>query len=395
MYKKIANENLFYLYSVLISIAFLTQPIGLRIYNISYALLLFSLNILINLKSGININKISIIFTPLFLILIIDYIYSFDNRLLAIIICLAYVILNSQIKITYRNFIYIITSIYLVSIFLLLYGVYGYIYGSELINTYNPNGLLGIIGYYEFSIGYIPGGRNTDVLYLCTGLIIGIYFIMQDKLKLINGAMCCIFLIAIIGTSSRGAWISLFLSLIILLRLRLLIYIIYPILSIGLIYIFSSILDNYINVSLNTFLSIFGYESTITAYKPSNNERVDIIYDNIDRFFDMPYGRGLSSLADYNAEYNYKYNNNWVISENSYLDIIVGFGIYGIFIIIYIISVAVKLIIKSGDDSLRLVQSIITLVIISALFNDLLNFYYYYFLIATSLAYINYRDYEE
>lgn len=161
-------------------------------------------------KFKINFDKI-IIALPLFILFIISLINYTQIGILIdlkisyylLLIIISYIFFDLQKK----DLEFFLLVLIYGSFFLILYGLYGWFNGGENINDWGIN-------YFYFGYTYLPSTRNEDSFIFLIGYLLTLYFLFFEKknkkmIFLINQLN----LIAIILSFSRGAYLSLIITL--------------------------------------------------------------------------------------------------------------------------------------------------------------------------------------
>jgi O-antigen ligase len=223
--------------------------------------------------------------------------------------------------------------LYLSSIFIFLYGVYGFFnwdVGEFIQHTF---------GY--FGITYTDATRNGDMLFLFIPFWYSFFTIVFNKLnhfwKSINLVILILISTGIIFSFARGAWISLFLTfiIIILISFKTNVYIIKRMLKKILLFILVSFFAAFLLIPLevrdyvsNRFISIFNPEKAEGI--SSNAARKDIFTKSYKIFINDPFfGVGQDNVSRFLTYDNGATANH---AENMFLTILLENGIFGLFI---------------------------------------------------------------
>ena len=356
------KKNIFYYLSLLLASSFIFQPTNLRVFGYSITLLLM---VLFSFLSFFNIRKIwhikkNIIIYPILIYLIINYFFIQDKRVLSILICLGFYLYSTSQSLNYFQIQNILKVFYLVLVLLLVIAWYNFInfffYNSSLDFLY--------IAHYPFlSISYAVGARGYSSFYFLLGCIFSYYFFLkfQGINKFINYFIFLFFCFSVILTQSVSAYLILFFLLVFYFKLYLLLFLsIFMHLLFFLIDIFFGI--DFIAYRLSGF---FNYSSSFA-------ERFNIIKEAFVRFIYNPWGTGPYDVI----------NEKWTHSENTYLDVVLNYGIYGIFFLYVLFIYIIKnLKFLDNNSEIKFINSLLYLTLFFAFFHSTSNFYVIYFII--------------
>lgn len=334
-----------------------------------------------------------------------SYIFNFSLISFILLSFFINIIFESEVDYTIRQLIYPISTLiianylnikylkicliglYLSSIAILIYGIYGFItwkVGDPIQHAF---------GY--FGITYLESTRNGDLIYLFPGLFISFIFIYNSRgsfLKIINLLIFFVFLFAVIANQSRGGFIVILFSALYLIlnknnyltpltyRIKSFIFL----LSISFFIFFISYFDNRsLQIIAERFLTIFSTNDNRVYTYNSNSERIDILLFSFYTFLDNIFGIGITGLSK-------RTNGNLFHAENAYISILVYYGFIGLsfFIAIYnqIYKNIKRLPIQFNNIILRLIYFFLVIYSLFNLMIDLLPFW-----ILLGLVSINYK----
>lgn len=348
-------------------LSILTYPIEkFRIYSIPIPLviLLFILIItkkIYNDKLGVLFIKFLGVFTILALIINIlnnsTPSYVFSQFIYPASTILIYILLEK------KYVAYSLSGYYLSSVFLLFYGIYGFVtweVGDPVQHTQ---------GY--FGITYLNSTRNGDLVYLFPGLIISSYYLKEINnrvIKIIVVLLLIMFIVAIIANQSRGGFVVLLYVL--FSRLRFKIKAIVQIIFAGVLIffiagIFISEIDPLIfEIAKARFVSIFVFNSNSELTYNSNDVRLELIISTLKIFFTHPWGVGITGIDRLTKS-------DFFHPENGFLSIITYYGLLGFLLFSGAISTVFK-ILKSSTLK-RSYKSLFTILFISTMIYTLFN----------------------
>lgn len=270
-----------------------------------------------------------------------------------------------------------------------IYGLYGYITGNIGIPSEHA------LNY--FGVTYLESTRNSDMLYLHSTFYILLAYVLFNKD--IKFRFTANVLIAFLGTGmllsfSRGTWISVLLTIIIMLlayRKRIIIHnwqlflLFFMFLLIPLIL---SFLINGIDILLKERLATF--LSMSTEGGNSNLARVVLINKSINIALTHPWGVGIGNFRYYITDFAWGSINH---AENAYLQILVEQGIFGLFALISLFAwmiVTVNRIIKTSSTWIAVGFSLIIINwIIYSIFNVIYDHLWFWFVIGLIAAFCN------
>ncbi|MDB9747792.1 O-antigen ligase family protein [Gammaproteobacteria bacterium] len=305
------------------------------------------------------------------------------------------------------------------TLILFLYGSYIYIVGDIEGTQTTDEGWKSVGRYWGFR--YTVSTRNDDLFYIvpsCLILLNYALFSNSRAVKILSYAMFFMLTIAIFLSFSRGHILSMFIAAItcVLLKMQSPIFIngkwvyknrykayfkiVFALIGVIFLGILSiSILAIYIpefNILLNLglkLLSIVNPEAQSEALNmtSSNAARINIYFIGFDLMSKYPLGVGAenfqyASMAEGHGRY-------W--GENTYLEYLVGFGIFGGLIIpMLLVYPVIKLyyMYKKNQGFLNLTYLTVSFYIaIAALFNVLIGNLYFYIWLATIYSHIIYQ----
>lgn len=355
----------FYYLLVLIILSFALQASNVRFYGFSVTLFLFLITSMIGLfyiKKIFLLTKNSIIF-PILIYLIINFIFIQDNRILAILLCLGFYLYSTSQSLNYFQFLNLAKILYVVLIFLLIYAWYNFF----------DNFIFKRPGFYYashfpfLSITYTFGSKGYDAYYLVLGSIFSYFFFLKSKsvTKLINLNFFFIFYLSILLSQSLSAYLILLFLAIFYFKFYLTIL---PIIIFNLFYFF---IDIFFSLDLieYRFSGNFNYSSSL-------EERFYIIQNYLFKFLDNPWGHGSINLID----------SVWYHSENSFIDIIISYGIYGLFLLIMLFAYLIKNLKFSTDTDIKFVNMILFATLIFVSLHSSTNFYIIYLILVLIIS---------
>jgi hypothetical protein len=229
-----------------------------------------------------------------------------------------------------------ISGLYLSSIILFLYGLYGFI-------TWNTGDIKQhLFGY--FGVTYLNSTRNGDMVYIFPGYIISLINIYENKpkyIKLFNVFAFIIILIAILANQSRSAFIVVFALLIFTVikfgsksSSRMFAYLKLASVLVALILILlivSLYVDPFFtDIVVYRISSILSLSSDSNVSYNSNSDRLDIISKSFLIFIENIFGVGITGM-------DLLTQGELFHSENAYLSILVYYGIPGCLLFILLI----------------------------------------------------------
>ncbi len=259
-------------------------------------------------------------------------------------------------------------------VFLIVIGVYRVAFpdvGSEVLHWWWKK-------YPYFGIRYTQSTRNSDAFYFLFGLM---FTFLSYRLGVIRSRGVYILLTLIFGLSiifsfSRGAWITLLISYLILLvvpRKNISPRFIITTFLVGLSFFLLIFSIGYLEYFVDKLVSIFS--GTISS---SNQERLDLLYQGFITALKNPLGIGLNNTSNLFDFGNF---------ENVYMNVLVELGAVAFVALLLFLIYPVLSIIYTGkrDNKAQIVLVIFTVVIVYGLFNSL--FLEPLFWITTALGY--------
>ena len=350
-----------YYYSLLlITLSFALQPTNLRFNGYSVTLFLFLITSLIGqfyIKKIFLIKKNFIIY-PILIYLIINFIFIQDIRILAILLCLGFYLYSSSQSLNYFQIQNLIKVLYVVLIFILSFAWYNFFNGFIL-----KNQNFHYLSHFPFlSITYTVGSRGYDSFYFILGSILSYFFFLRSQqiLKFINFCIFIVFSLSVIFSQSLGVCLILFFLVIFYYKFYVTIFLILSF--------------YFLNFFTNIFFTIDLIEYRFSGgfnYTSSLEERFYLIKNNLREFLNNPAGIGPLDTV----------NNIWTHSENTFVDIMKNFGIYGIFLIIVLLINLIKNFKFSIDPDIKFVNMLLFVIFIFIFFHSSSNFYIIYFLL--------------
>lgn len=350
-----------YYYSLLlITLSFALQPTNLRFNGYSVTLFLFLISSLIGLLhiKKIFLIKKNFILYPILIYLIINFIFIQDIRILAVLLCLGFYLYSSSQSLNYFQIQKLIKVLYVVLIFILSCAWYKFFDGFIL---KNQNFLY--LSHFPFlSITYTFGSKGYDSFYFILGSIVSYFFFLRSQkiLKLINFCIFIFFSLSIIFSQSLIAYLIFFFLSIFYYKFYLTVFLI--------------LAFYFLNFFSNIFFTIDLIEYRFSGgfnYTNSFEERIYIIKNNLQEFLNNFTGTGPLNPV----------NNIWTHSENTFVDIVKNYGIYGIFLLIVLLIYLIKNFKFSIDPDIKFMNMLLFTVFIFIFFHSSSNFYIIYFLL--------------
>ena len=268
-----------------------------------------------------------------------------------------------------------IYGLYLCSIILFCYGLYGFI-------TWNTGNITEhLFGY--FGITYLAATRNGDLVYLFPALIMSYIFFSKSNnwiLKTINIIIFTLILIAIIANQSRGGLIVIFVFLIVYKikfskssfvnfrkwnpKILIILFLLFGILA---FLLFKYVDKIYIDIIYDRATSIFSLESKSDLTYNSNQERLNILAKSFNVIGSNIFGVGFTGFRDIT-------NGEFFHSENTFVSVMLFYGVPSFVFFILMLYYAYKnILISIKIDRLNNYSLIIYFLFISILIYAFMN----------------------
>lgn len=292
-----------------------------------------------------------------------------------------------------------IYPIIIVGIILGVYGFYGYFTGNVGEDTQK-------VWWWSYAryygIHYLPSTRNSDIYYIAIPLFIVLSFLFFGNLRsflikifLITASL--MFFTGILLSFSRGAWISMVITIIVFLfvvwkkqgistkrnsRLWLL-FIVFLLLFLTITFKVLNYFNMY-NYFLGKIISITSPEqaSYYLEESISNEDRIEILKATFNIIISNPLGIGLDNLRYIYPSYGLYANH----PENNYLHILAENGIFGftgylIFIFYPLIFLYKKVIKNNSNDYVRIGIFLVLVYLVTSYMFNVESFSFYNWLI--------------
>jgi hypothetical protein len=355
------KKNIFYYLFLSLTFSFVFQPTNIRLADYSvtlFLMLIFLLLALLKIKKILLVKKNLIIY-PILIYLIINYIFIADKRIISILICIGFYLSSTTRLLNYFQIQNVLKVLHLVLIFLLFfawYKFYNQFIGKNEINN------LHITHYPFLSLDYSPGARGYNSFYFILGCVLSYFFYLRSQKinRFINFFIFIFFILSVILSQSLSAYLILIFLLIFYFKFYILLLLL---LSLQFL-IFLSKLFFKINLFEYRFFGGFSYTSSF-------QERFYIIKLTLLKFLDNPWGSGVYDLT-------YK---NWIHSENTFVDIVVSYGIYGVLFLIVLLIFMIKKLKFSSDVDLELVNFLLFTTLLFLFFHSSSNFFIIYLIL--------------
>ena len=355
------KKNIFYYSFLTLTFSFVFQPINIRFagYSVTlFLMLIFLLLALFKIKK-ILLNKKNLIIYPILIYLIINYIFIADKRIISILICLGFYLSCTTRLLNYFQIQNVLKVLYLVLIFLLFfawYKFYNQFIARNIINNI-------YLEHYPFlSLDYAPGARGYSSFYFILGCVLSYFFYLRSQKinRFINFFIFLFFIFSVILSQSLSAYLILIFLLIFYFKF----YILLLLSSFLQFLIFLVKFFFKINLIEYRFFGNFSYNSSI-------QERFYIIKLALLNFLDNPFGSTVYDLT-------YK---NWIHSENTFVDIVVIYGICGVLFLIVSLIFMIKNLKFSSDIDLELVNFFLFTILLFLFFHSSSNFFIIYLIL--------------
>ena len=355
------KKNIFYYSFLTLTFSFVFQPINIRFagYSVTlFLMLIFLLLALFKIKK-ILLNKKNLIIYPILIYLIINYIFIADKRIISILICLGFYLSCTTRLLNYFQIQNVLKVLYLVLIFLLFfawYKFYNQFIAKNIINNI-------YLEHYPFlSLDYAPGARGYSSFYFILGCVLSYFFYLRSQKinRFINFFIFLFFIFSVILSQSLSAYLILIFLLIFYFKFYILL-----LLSSSLQFLIFLVKFFFkINLIEYRFFGNFSYNSSI-------QERFYIIKLALLNFLDNPFGSTVYDLT-------YK---NWIHSENTFVDIVVIYGICGVLFLIVSLIFMIKNLKFSSDIDLELVNFFLFTILLFLFFHSSSNFFIIYLIL--------------
>jgi hypothetical protein len=355
------KKNIFYYLFLSLTFSFVFQPINIRFagYSVTlFLMLIFLLLALFKIKK-ILLNKKNLIIYPILIYLIINYIFIADKRIISILICLGFYLSCTTRLLNYFQIQNVLKVLYLVLIFLLFfawYKFYNQFIAKNIINNI-------YLEHYPFlSLDYAPGARGYSSFYFILGCVLSYFFYLRSQKinRFINFFIFLFFIFSVILSQSLSAYLILIFLLIFYFKFYILL-----LLSSSLQFLIFLVKFFFkINLIEYRFFGNFSYNSSI-------QERFYIIKLALLNFLDNPFGSTVYDLT-------YK---NWIHSENTFVDIVVIYGICGVLFLIVSLIFMIKNLKFSSDIDLELVNFFLFTILLFLFFHSSSNFFIIYLIL--------------
>ena len=251
--------------------------------------------------------------------------------------------------------------------------------------------------------------RNSDAFYFGVPLILSFSY-FRDKFIKYKFLFLGIFLLTsfcVLASLSRGMIISILFSYLISSKLftvskKIISYLLYLLLLIFLIFVFYDYLKDVpglgyvLNLTANGFISIFDPNTASNnldgKYTYSNSDRLKIYSESLNLFFEYPFGLGMDNVPPD----KFTLGNEFLHSENAYLDFLISLGIFSIPCFLFIFKKLKKLsdLNKFHFESKKL-YFLLLFILMYSLFCSATDFYYYWFILSLIIlelnSYINFK----
>jgi hypothetical protein len=355
------KKNIFYYLFLSLTFSFVFQPTNIRLADYSvtlFLMLIFLLLALLKIKKILLVKKNLIIY-PILIYLIINYIFIADKRIISILICIGFYLSSTTRLLNYFQIQNVLKVLHLVLIFLLFFAWYKFY--NQFIGKNEINNLY--ITHYPFlSLDYSPGARGYNSFYFILGCVLSYFFYLRSQKinRFINFFIFIFFILSVILSQSLSAYLILIFLLIFYFKFYILLLLL---LSLQFL-IFLSKLFFKINLFEYRFFGDFSYTSSF-------QERFYIIKLTLLKFLDNPWGSGVYDLT-------YK---NWIHSENTFVDIVVSYGIYGVLFLIVLLIFMIKKLKFSSDVDLEFVNFLLFTTLLFLFFHSSSNFFIIYLIL--------------
>jgi hypothetical protein len=386
----------------LLALSLVFQPTGWRLGLFSVSQLAIFLILLWGFASQtFNLMHLLTLLIIVGFLVISDLIISMEYRgiILASLIASSFFISRFDLD---EKGLYILWNIILFSCSIILYlAVWRYIFGIPIAESENLKGVSGSADtYFYLGISYLPSTRNSDALYFILGLLSALrLFASTNKMRLVYASFSGLFAIAVVLSLSRGAILCMLIFLLLMFPLKFNFIGLRRLLAVSLgiivsvVFVYRLLGEAALQVARFTTSAFVSLYDPVSAnsnvagiYKYSNHDRVDLYKDAVNQFLVFPFGQGVDS--QYFGVFG---GNNFLHSENLFLDFIIIFGVFSLpifFVLLRKMKNAYAL--RNESVHLRFAYSAFAVCAVFCLFNSPINLIVFWFLYSVSALEFNF-----
>lgn len=330
------RRQLLYILFSTISLAFVTQPIGVRVAELPVpAILMLATCVCFVLLGGpMHRQPILAIAGPVPILLALAPFSGGDVRGAIFAFYLIFCALAYGVRLSDAQIQRVWALLGWACLLLTALGVYRYLTGYVAPSSENEAGLLNAKwSYFYLGLSYLPATRNSDGFYFGIPCLIFLWLGSEKRgvFRYTYYSLALVEALCVVLTLSRGIWIALFLAIAFSYPRKYVILAVVcgALVAIGCSSIVSSGgLEWVLFLVKNGLLSVFdpdGASSNTSGFYTYSNADRSVIYTSaISDFMSWPFGYGVNYIPSYAALTGVK----TVHSENLYLDFLVILGVF-------------------------------------------------------------------